>query len=469
MSALFLGIETPGTGAHPASWRRPDSRAEDLFTADYWTEVITSAEALGFDAVFLPDSFALQEGGPAVTRGRLDAVAVAARTARLTRHIGLVPQVPVTHTEPFHVSKAIAALDFASLGRAGWEVTVSTGETEAAAFGRKKIQDTASLWHEADEAVEVVTRLWDSWEDDAEIRDVPTGRFIERDRLHYIDFEGDNFSVKGPAITPRSPQGQPIVTVRADDPSSTGIAVHRADLIRISAADLPTAAAHRLALRAAIAGSGRDPDAVRVLLDLPVHLADSVAVAHADIDELDRWAESPQHTGPSSAAGGERHQLDRPQATAASDHANPPEDAHGPADRASTAGRIRNALGRETFAGTDRSARDTEGSGGLRHVGTAATLDDLLTEIVRSGAADGVVLQPLAVHATLSVLTAHRRPPTGARTEADGSRSADTTTADAPDAVPADSASSAHRRDPTFRDRLGLPRPVSRYAAGAAL
>ncbi|MGW5454885.1 LLM class flavin-dependent oxidoreductase [Nocardia sp. NPDC003979] len=416
MSALFLGIETPGTGAHPASWRRPDSRAEDLFTADYWTEVITSAEALGFDAVFLPDSFALQQGGPAVTRGRLDAVAVAARTAPLTRRVGLVPQVPVTHTEPFHVSKAIAALDFASLGRAGWEVTVSTGETEAAAFGRKKVQDAASLWHEADEAVEVVTRLWDSWEDDAEIRDVPTGRFIDRDRLHYIDFAGDNFSVKGPAITPRSPQGQPIVTVRADDPSSTEIAVHRADLVRITAPDLPTAAAHRLALRAAIAGSGRDPDAVRVLLDLPVHLADSVAIAHADIDELDRWA-----------------------------------------------------LGRGTFAGTDRSDRDAAGSGGLRHVGTAATLDDLLAEIVRSGAADGVVLQPLAVHATLSVLTAHRRPPTGAGTEADGSRSVDTATADAPDAVPADSASSAHRRDPTFRDRLGLPRPVSRYAAGAAL
>ncbi|KAF0842471.1 LLM class flavin-dependent oxidoreductase [Nocardia caishijiensis] len=397
MSALFLGIETAGTGTHPASWRRTDSRAEDLFTAGYWTDVVTTAEALGFDAVFLPDSFAVQDGGPGVTRGRLDAVAVAARTAPLTHRIGLVPQVPVTHTEPFHVSKAIAALDFASLGRAGWEVTVSTGETEAAAFGRKKIQDAASLWHEADEAVEVVTRLWDSWEDDAEIRDVPTGRFIDRDRLHYIDFEGDNFSVKGPAITPRSPQGQPIVALRADDPPSTEVAVRRADLIRITAPDLTTAATHRLALRAALTDAGRDPDAVRVLLDLPVHQADSAASAHADVAELDRWAQR------------------RP-------------GQHARADRA------RDGLDQREAAGSDHSAAE----GRLRHVGTVAELDELLAEIARSGI-DGVVLQPLALHATLSALTGHR----------------------APSATPTERGA--------FRDRLGLPRPVSRYAAGAAL
>ncbi|MFD6449673.1 LLM class flavin-dependent oxidoreductase, partial [Nocardia sp. NPDC060220] len=166
---LFLGIETVGTGTHPASWRRTDSGAEDLFTAGYWTAVISSAEQLGFDAVFLPDAFGIQSGGAAVTRGRLDAVAIAARTAPLTSRIGLIPQVPVTHTEPFHASKAVTALDFASLGRAGWEVTVSTTEVEAKAFGRKQVQDPKSLWHEADEAIEVVTRLWDSWEDGAEI------------------------------------------------------------------------------------------------------------------------------------------------------------------------------------------------------------------------------------------------------------------------------------------------------------
>ncbi|MFF2396694.1 LLM class flavin-dependent oxidoreductase [Nocardia sp. NPDC058114] len=368
---LFLGIETVGTGTHPASWRRTDSGAEDLFTAGYWTAVISSAEQLGFDAVFLPDAFGIQSGGAAVTRGRLDAVAIAARTAPLTSRIGLIPQVPVTHTEPFHASKAVTALDFASLGRAGWEVTVSTTEVEAKAFGRKQVQDPKSLWHEADEAIEVVTRLWDSWEDGAEIRDVPTGRFIDRDRLHYIDFAGDNFSVKGPSITPRSPQGQPVITVRADTPESTEVAVRRADIIRVSASDLATAAAHRAALRAAIAVQGRDPGTVQILLDLPVHLADSADTALAEVRELDRWA---------------------------ADH--PPL--------------------------------------GFHHVGTAAALDDLLTEITNADAVDGVVLRPLALHASLAELTTHR-----------SALAPTTTTA-------------------TLRERLGLPRPLSRYATTGA-
>lgn len=92
--------------------------------------------------------------------------------------------------------------------------------------------DARSRWREADEAVEVVSRLWDSWEDDAEIRDTSTGRFIDRDKLHYIDVAGEHFSVKGPSITPRPPQGQPPVAVRAADPHSTRVAVHRADRIR---------------------------------------------------------------------------------------------------------------------------------------------------------------------------------------------------------------------------------------------
>ncbi|MGY0497752.1 LLM class flavin-dependent oxidoreductase [Nocardia sp. FBN12] len=391
-TGLFLGIEIAGTGTHPASWRRADSAAEDLFTAGYWTSVVSSAEDLGFDAVFLPDSFGIQSGGAAATRGRLDAVAIAARTAPLSTRIGLIPQVPVTHTEPFHVSKAVTALDFASLGRAGWEVTVSTAEAKA--FGRKDIQDPVSLWHEADEAVEVVTRLWDSWEDDAEIRDVATGRFIDRDRLHYIDFTGDNFSVKGPSITPRSPQGQPIVTVRADTPESTEVAVRRADLIRVTAPDLPTAAARRTALRAAIAAEGRDPSTVRILLDLPVHLADSADDARAAVRELDRWAE---HTEISAA--------------------------HRPSTASTSA------------------AETTQ----LRHVGTVGELDELLAEIARSGIADGVVVRPLALQATLRALITHRR------------------TAVAPTT---DSASDHPQPNgpATLRDRLDLPRPASRYA-----
>src|SRR5690606_281588 len=138
------------------------------------------------------------------------------RPAPRSGGVGLVPTVTTTHTEPFHVSRAIATIDHVSAGRAGWQVGWSTTPAEAAAFGRKAAQDEPDAVAEADEAVEVVTRLWDSWEDDAEIRDVATGRFVDREKLHYVDHEGIRFAVKGPSITPRPPQGQPPVVVRAD-------------------------------------------------------------------------------------------------------------------------------------------------------------------------------------------------------------------------------------------------------------
>ncbi|GAA5058722.1 LLM class flavin-dependent oxidoreductase [Nocardia callitridis] len=342
-SEPLLAVELAGTGVHPASWRRADSRAEDLFTGGYWAETIGAAEAAGLDAVFVPDSFGLQPGGPDVTRGRLDAVAIAARVAARTERIGLLPQATVTHTEPFHLAKAVQSLDFVSMGRAGWEVTVSETTEEARAFGRKVVQSTPSLWHEADEAIEVAARLWDSWEDDAEIRDQSTGRFIDRDKLHYIDFHGENFSVKGPSITPRSPQGQPIVAVRADDEDSAKVAVARADLIRVSAPDLATARARRTLLRTALADAGRDPDTVAVLLDLDLLLAASTDAAEAGLAQLDAWA------------------ADTPAATASTP--------------------------------------------GLRHLGTASQLRALLDTVHESGAADGVTLRPLAVAATIAQLS----------------------------------------------------------------
>ena len=211
----LVAVDLYGTGIHPQSWRRPDSRAEDLFTAGYWTGLLGQADSAGVDLAFVGDTFAIATTGHADQRGQLDAVAIAARAVASTERIGLVPTVTVTHTEPFHVSKAIASLDHASLGRAGWQVDVSAGQAQANLFGRKEAQDAESLWAEAADAIEVVSLLWDSWEDDAEIRDVATGRFIDRDKLHYIDFEGTHFSVKGPSITPRSPQGQSLIVIGA--------------------------------------------------------------------------------------------------------------------------------------------------------------------------------------------------------------------------------------------------------------
>ncbi|MEV6347354.1 LLM class flavin-dependent oxidoreductase [Actinoplanes sp. NPDC051851] len=176
------------------------------FDAPEWISRVRGADEAGLDFVTIEDGFGRH--GP-------DAVLVASRVAPLTRDIGLVPVATTTHTEPFHLSTALATLDWVSRGRAGWQVRVSPDPAEFALVGIREPLGVEDLLAEAGDAVEVVRRLWDSWQDDAIVKDVATGRFIDRERLHYIDFAGRFFSVKGPSIVPRSPQGQPVVTALA--------------------------------------------------------------------------------------------------------------------------------------------------------------------------------------------------------------------------------------------------------------
>ena len=212
---LHLAVALDGAGWHPAAWREPDAQPQRLFTAGYWTELARHTERGLLDFLTIEDGLDLQsDDGLAAdartdrVRGRLDAVLIAARAAPATRHIGFVPTAITTHTEPFHLSRAIATLDYVSSGRAGIRVQVAVRGGTAAHFGRREIPPLqadrltdpgaqrliADHFDEAADYVEVLRRLWDSWEDDAEIRDVATGRFIDRDKLHYIG-RPDTFTI----------------------------------------------------------------------------------------------------------------------------------------------------------------------------------------------------------------------------------------------------------------------------------
>lgn len=216
---LHLAVALDGAGWHPAAWREPTARPRELFTAGYWTDLVREAEAGLLDLVTLEDALRLQTTDRTdLVAGRLDAVLVAARLALVTDRIGLVPSATATHTEPFHLSKAVATLDHATRGRAGVRVQVSLDAGEAAQFGRRPAPAPDEAFEEALDWVEVLRRLWDSWEDDAEVRDVATGRFVDVVKLHPIDFAGRHFSVRGPSITPRPPQGQPVVAASGPGP-----------------------------------------------------------------------------------------------------------------------------------------------------------------------------------------------------------------------------------------------------------
>jgi len=290
---IHLAVALDGAGWHPAAWREPTARPGELLSAGYWADAIAEAERGLLDFVTIEDGLSLQSArysGPDDrtdrVRGRVDAVLIAARVAPLTRHIGLIPTVVVTHTEPFHISKAIATLDYVSNGRAGVRVRVSASPAEAAHFGRRSFPPAglrdradpevarlvAALFDEAADYVEVVRRLWDSWEDDAEIRDVPTGRFVDRAKLHYIDFTGAQFSVKGPSITPRPPQGQPLVAALGHATVPFGLIAKATDVGFVTPRSADDARSIASQVGSLAGEAGRDPGAVRVFGDLVVFL-----------------------------------------------------------------------------------------------------------------------------------------------------------------------------------------------------
>lgn len=293
---IHLAVALDGTGWHPAAWREPDARPNDLFTPRYWADLVGTAERGHLDLVTFEDGLALQSDHPWRSdertdrvRGRLDAVLIASRVAPTTRHIGLVPTAIATHTEPFHLSKAIATLDYVSSGRAGVRIQIAAQPEAAGHFGRRKLGErspalTEDLIGEAADYIEVLRRLWDSWEDDAEIRDVGTGRFVDRNKLHYIDFEGAHFSVKGPSITPRPPQGQPIVTALGHVDPVYQLIAGGTDIGFVT----PHSPAETTALVDTIAA--RRPEGlapVRVFADLVVFLADTAEAARARKARLD--------------------------------------------------------------------------------------------------------------------------------------------------------------------------------------
>jgi alkanesulfonate monooxygenase SsuD/methylene tetrahydromethanopterin reductase-like flavin-dependent oxidoreductase (luciferase family) len=311
---LHLAVALNGAGWHPAAWRDADARPGELFTAGYWAELVAEAEHGLLDFVTFEDTLSLQSAAihrpderTDQVRGSFDAVLLAARLAPLTTHIGLVPATNVTHTEPFHVAIGIATLDHASRGRAGWRPQIAARAADAAHFGRRSTPQLTDedvrdpeliarrlrpLFAEATDVVEVARRLWDSWEDDAEIRDVATGRFVDRDRIHHIDFKGEFFSVRGPSITPRPPQGQPPVAALAHASTPYEFAARGCDVVFVtphSRADIGPILGR---LADAVRADGRDlrERPLRTFADLLVFLDDrpgAAAARKARLDDLD--------------------------------------------------------------------------------------------------------------------------------------------------------------------------------------
>ncbi|MDE0244402.1 MAG: NtaA/DmoA family FMN-dependent monooxygenase, partial [Gammaproteobacteria bacterium] len=234
---LILAVFVHNSGSHPGGWRYPREGPLDQHDFSNFAGLAQKAErgklhiyfsgdSMGYPNIKGKDAFAATDYA-----GKLEPSTLLGGLAAVTQHIGLVATMSTTFNEPYAVARRFASLDHISGGRAGWNVVTSTSSIEARNFGFDRIMDHDRRYERAEEFVDVVRRLWDSWEDDAIIRNAAAGRYFLPDKVHQLDHEGEFFRVAGPLNIGRPPQGHPVIVQAGGSPPGRALAARTADLI----------------------------------------------------------------------------------------------------------------------------------------------------------------------------------------------------------------------------------------------
>lgn len=290
---LHLNTNITGTGRHPAGWRTLDN-AKSIIDLRFFTEIAQTAERGKLDAVFLSDSVALSghAHGPAQS---LEPTVLLTALAGVTRHVGLIGTASTTFNDPYNLARRFASVDHLSAGRVAWNAVTTYDPNAAANFSMPGALDKAARYARADEFVEVVLKLWDSWEDDALIADRASGRYADPARVHAIEHVGRHFQVRGPLNLPRSPQGRPVLVQAGGSEAGVALAARHADAVFTAQTTFEGARDFYRDIKARAVAQGRHADHLLVLPGLYPVIGGTLAEARqrkADMDALlDRRAE----------------------------------------------------------------------------------------------------------------------------------------------------------------------------------
>jgi FMN-dependent oxidoreductase (nitrilotriacetate monooxygenase family) len=216
----------------------------------------------------------------------LEPLTLLSAIATHTNHIGLVATASTTYNEPYHIARKYASLDHISGGRAGWNVVTSWSDEEARNFGRDKHLDYDTRYERAEEFVRVVTGLWESWEDDAFVREKASGLYYDPTKLHVLNHKGKHFAVRGPLSSARTPQGRPIIVQAGAAEQGQEIAGAHADVVYAMQFDLPAAQKYYDAVKSRAVSFGRSREAVKVLPGFTPYVGRTEAEARAKYDEM---------------------------------------------------------------------------------------------------------------------------------------------------------------------------------------
>ncbi|MEO8883551.1 MAG: LLM class flavin-dependent oxidoreductase [Devosia sp.] len=287
---IKLGAFLPGGGQHVAAWRHTDQPVDGATSFAFHRDLALTAERGLFDAYFLADGLTVSfgggtEGGNAKVAG-FEPVTLFSALAPLTTHLGFIATASTTYEEPYNTARKFASLDLISGGRAGWNVVTSATEAAAHNFNLDVQLPHAARYRRAGEHVEVVKKLWDSFEDDAFIRDRETGRFFDPAKVHFTDHRGEHFKVKGPLNVPRSPQGHPVIVQAGQSDDGRGLAAATAEVIFTAHQNLDTAQEFYRDIKARARGLGRNPNHILIMPGVAPFIGRTEAEAREKYERL---------------------------------------------------------------------------------------------------------------------------------------------------------------------------------------
>lgn len=269
---IRLGVSMIGMGYHLAGWRHPEASAGGNMELQHAVRVTQTAERGLLDMAFLADGVGIRfndvpEGALSRTckNVQFEPLTLLSALAMVTSHVGLAATASTTYNEPYHIARKFASLDHISGGRAAWNVVTSATDMEARNFGLVGAPPKTGRYDRAFEFVDVVRGLWDSWEDDAFIRDKAAGLNYDPAKLHPLNHEGAHFRVAGPLNVARTPQGRPIIIQAGASEQGRELAAATADVIYAASQTLEDARAYYNDVKGRMARYGREPDHLKIM------------------------------------------------------------------------------------------------------------------------------------------------------------------------------------------------------------
>ncbi len=382
---LRLGAFMRPVSIHTAAWRYPGAWADANFNFPRIKRLAQTLERGKFDAFFMADHLAvlnmpMNALKRSATVTSFEPMTLLAALAMATEHLGLIATGSTTFDAPYHVARRFASLDHISAGRAAWNIVTTSNPDAALNFGLEEHVEHDERYRRAREFYDVVTGLWDSWAEDAFIRNTETGEYFDPSRLHVLNHKGDHYSVRGPLNIARPIQGWPVIVQAGASEAGRQFAAEVAEVIFAGAGDLEGGRALYADIKGRMAKLGRNPDHLKILPGAFVVVGDSLEEAkekRARLDNLVHYDSAIASLSIALGTDASKFDPDRPLPDI-------------PESNASQSGRARAiALAQRENLTVRQLAQRLGGYAGPALLGTPAIIADQMEEWLTTNACDG--------------------------------------------------------------------------------